>query len=170
MQTIVESKIVVRDLEPIETQSFIDSQTREVQISMTGFSAQHGIASCITVTALFRTDMRASWNIEHLQSLEGAELSQYTTCIVIGLVLACVIAIEKILDLNLDWSWLKGVWKAETEDTKDLSNMQDEETLEKASKATSFVADILIQFLLPVSTFLYACRKSETRKACSARR
>ena len=112
MQTIVESKIVVRDLEPIETQSFIDSQTREVQISMTVFSAQHGIASCITVTALFRTDMRASWNIEHLQSLEGAELSQYTTCIVIGLVLACVIAIEKILDLNLDWSWLTGVWPA----------------------------------------------------------
>jgi len=165
VQTIVESKIVVRDLEPIETQSFIDSQTREVQISMTGFSAQYGIASCITVTALFGTDMRASWNIEHLQSLEGAELSQYTTCIVIGLVLACVIAIEKILDLNLDWSWLKGVWKAENEDKKDLSNMQDEETLEKASKAASFVADILIQFLLPVIYF--SLRLSQIRNSKS---
>ena len=97
LQSITNSEILVRNNEQFETNAFIDTQTKSITVAMVAFSAEYGIASIISITALLSTDVKVDYSVAHFASLEGENLERYRTVSTIGLLLAVIIVIEKII-------------------------------------------------------------------------
>eukprot|EP00802_Teleaulax_amphioxeia_P000854 Tamp_00855.p1 GENE.Tamp_00855~~Tamp_00855.p1 ORF type:complete len:623 (+),score=66.37 Tamp_00855:3456-5324(+) len=126
LQSIADAEVLVRDGDSFYTKNFIDQMTSAVTIVLTTFAPQHGIASFIAFTADFSSDVTVDYKVSHFQTLENAELQRYRTTIIVGLVLAVIIAMEKVATLrHKSWSEVK----------------------------VSFACDMIIQVILPISYF-----------------
>jgi len=180
LQSIMESEYLVREGQPLQTSSYFDSQTLAVTIAMTTYSAEYGIASMIEIKADFTNGVDVSYAVRHLQSLEGDELQTYTVVISVGLLVACIILLEKIFTLRYlfqeDFGHEEEGDAVVERDEKDPS-MESKEELpcvccvgnfhevveEHPDVWVAFVADVLIQFALPVVYF--SLRYSQIRSS-----
>ena len=127
LQSITDSQVLVRDGQSFYTQNFIDPMTSAVSVVMTTFAPQYGIASILTINADFSSNVRVDYEVSHFQTLEGSKLEMYRATIILGIVLAVVIAIEKVWTLrNKSWS----------------------------EEKVGFMVDIIIQVVLPIAYFV----------------
>jgi hypothetical protein len=105
LQSIVDAPFLVRDDVPVSTRAFLDSQTESVSCLMIGYSPQYGIVSTINIHADLEADVKVDFEINHYQSLEGDDLSNYLTIVIVAYVLVAIVFVEKLVTLrHRDWT------------------------------------------------------------------
>lgn len=97
LQSITDASILVRDGKPLETDGYIDAQTKSVAVTMISYAADFGIASTISITALLGSAVSVDYEVRHFQSLEGEHLQTYRNICIIGYLMAALILIEKVV-------------------------------------------------------------------------
>jgi len=126
LQSVTEAPLLVREGTVCPTSSKLDAQTRQVVVQMVVFAPDHGVASTIKITGDLSTQIQVSFVIEHFQALEGLLLTQYTWVAVMGMILAVLILIDKLVTVYYM------VWMEER---------------------TMFFIDMVIQVVLPIVYF-----------------
>jgi len=79
LSSITDGPVVVRQGQVYETERFIDGQTHATEVVMTLVSPDKAVVSTLTVTAHVGTEVKVSYSIRHIQSVEGALLQSYKT-------------------------------------------------------------------------------------------
>ena len=104
LQSVTEAPLLVRNGIVYPTSSFLDAQTRQVVVQMVTFAPDYGVASTIKIIGDFGTQIEVSFVIEHFQALEGLLLTQYTWVTVMGMILAVLILIDKLVTVHyMNW-------------------------------------------------------------------
>jgi hypothetical protein len=72
---------------------------------MIGYSPQYGIVSTINIYADLEADVNVDFEINHYQSIEGDDLSNYLTIVIVAYVLVAIVFVEKLVTLrHRDWT------------------------------------------------------------------
>jgi len=116
----------------VDPSTYLDFQTREVEVTMAAFSADLGIASLIRVVAKVSSQVSVDYFVEHYQSTEGERLLAYQAVAGCAMALSVVIFLEKVWVMHCKLRSVQGV----TVDDKH-----------------EFVFEVVLQCCLPITFF-----------------
>jgi len=104
LQSVTEASLLVRNGIVYPTSSFLDAQTRQVVVQMVAFAQDYGVAFTIKIIGDFGTQIEVSFVIEHFQAFEGRLLTQHTWVTFMGMILAVLILIDKLMTVHyMNW-------------------------------------------------------------------
>jgi len=104
LSTVTDAPVIRRGQETIETNLYLDFQTRVIEVVMIAFAPEYGIASTIKISAALGSKVSVDYSVQHFASHENQQLRTYTIVTCIGMAISCVILAEKIFTvLHCDW-------------------------------------------------------------------
>ena len=116
----------------VDPSTYLDFQTREVEVTMAAFSADLGIASLIRIVAKVSSQVSVDYFVEHYQSTEGERLLAYQAVAGCAMALSVVILIEKAWVMYCKLRSVQGVTVDDKHD---------------------FVFEVVLQCCLPITFF-----------------
>ena len=101
LTTIADAELLLRgegsEKEAILTSNFLDSQTSEITVLLVLYAPDVGIATKISISGAFSTSVLMDFNMQHIQTLEGPLLTEYTVITVFAIIMALVLCVERVL-------------------------------------------------------------------------
>jgi hypothetical protein len=116
----------------VDPATYLDIQTREVELTLAAFAPDLGIASLIRIIARVSSQVSVDFVVDHYQSTEGARLANYQAVAACAIALSAVILVEKVWVLYNKRRSAQGVSQHDERD---------------------FILEVLLQVVLPVTYF-----------------
>ena len=100
LTTIADSQLLMRgengQQEAIMTSAFLDSQTHEITVLLVLFAPNVGIATKISISGTFGTSVSMDFEVQHIQTLEGEALVEYSVISALAIIMALVLGLERV--------------------------------------------------------------------------
>ena len=142
----------LQDATLVYPSDFLDSQTQDVQIVMTGFSPDFGIATLIRILVRVDSEVEVDYTVDHYQAVDGDELRKFWLVTGFAIATSLLILVEKLATL-----WSNRQWRDSEVLSQDQGNIRvlgwSEMTLKFMVSNQTFLFDILLQVVLPITYF-----------------
>ena len=143
------------DAQVIYPRSFVDFETRELQILLISFCPDYGIASLVRISAAVSSQVQLDYTVNHYQSIEGERLRQYQVLVGCAILISVLIFIQECVHLYENHSWRKNLHVSSHQWTVGVVQWS----------PWKFVADMSLQVVLPIVYF--ALRLSQLSRSAS---